>query len=249
VLAAWLLTAAAAAGPAAFDHSAFDALLRAHVSADGFVDYDAFAAEASFASYLGRLARADLTGLAPAERLAFWINAYNAYTIQLVNAHGERKSIRNIGKTMGVGGGPWRQKVVRAAGQVLDLDQVEHEIIRKQFREPRIHFALVCGALGCPPLRREAYAGASLESQLDDQARAFLLRSPAKNRVDAAARTVYLSPVFDWYQDDFGGSQAAVGRYLAAFQAEGPARALLLSGDFALRYTDYDWSLNIRPRP
>jgi hypothetical protein len=247
-MAAWLLMAVAAASLAAAErsgpHSDYDALLRAHVTDEGLVDYDAFQADPSFAQYLDRLARTDLSGLPDAERLAFWINAYNAYTIQLVNAHGERRSIRNIGKTMGIGKGPWQQPIVRAAGQVYDLDHVEHEIIRKQFREPRIHFALVCGALGCPRLRREAYTGAALNRQLDDQARAFLLRSPRKNRVDAAARTVYLSPVFDWYQVDFGGTKAAVGRYLASYFPEGPERALLLSGAFELRYTDYDWSLN-----
>src|SRR5262245_22275723 len=244
-MAAWLLMAAASlAAPASFDHSGFDALLRAHVTADGRVDYDAFKADPSFARYLDRLARADLAGLPDPERLAFWINAYNAYTIQLINAHGERRSIRNIGKAMGIGKGPWQQPTVHAAGQVYTLDHVEHEIIRKQFHEPRIHFALVCGALGCPPLRREAYTGGELARQLDDQARAFLLRAPGKNRVDAAARTASLSPVFNWYQEDFGGTKAAVGRYVASYFPEGPEKALLLTGAFELRYTDYDWSLN-----
>ena len=108
----------------------------------------------------------------------------------------------------------------------------------------------MCAALGCPPLRPEAYTGARLEAQLDDQARAFLLRSPGQNRVDLASRTVSLSPLLEWYQDDFGGSKAAVGRYLAAFHPPGPARDLLLSGDYALEYTKYDWSLNgIRRAP
>jgi hypothetical protein len=240
-----LVLALSLAAPAAFDHSAFDALLRAHV-AQGSVDYDAFQKSPAFAAYLEALARADPAALPEPERLAFWINAYNAYTIQLVNAHGERESIRNINKTLGLGKGPWKEEMVRAAGRTLSLDQVEHEIIRKQFREPRIHFALVCAARGCPPLRTEAYTGARLAAQLDDQARAFLARSPEKNRVDVAARTARLSPILDWYRDDFGGSQAAVGRYVAAFLPEGPARRLLESGDFALEYTAYDWSLNKR---
>jgi hypothetical protein len=246
-MSAWLLWAVAApilAQPATFDHSDFTALLRAHVS-DGLVDYGAFRADGSFARYLDRLARADLAGLPGPERLAFWINAYNAYTIQLINAHAERDSIRNINKTMGLSlKSPWQAPIVRAAGQVYDLDHVEHEIIRKQFHEPRIHFALVCGALGCPPLRREAYTGAALEGQLEDQARAFLLYSIEKNRVDVSSRTVYLSPIFDWYRDDFGGSKAAVGRYVASFHPEGPEKELLLSGTFELKYTGYDWSLN-----
>jgi uncharacterized protein DUF547 len=251
-VAAWLLPALAVASPAhaaAFDHSDFGALLRAHVTDDGLVDYDAFRADASFARYLDRLARADLAGLADAERLAFWINVYNAYTIQLINAHGERESIRNINNRMGLNSkGPWREPIVRAASQVYDLDHLEHQILRREFREPRIHFALVCGARGCPPLRREPYTGAALDGQLEDQARAFLLRSPERNRVDVPARTVLLSPIFDWYRDDFGGSRSAIGRYVAGFHPDGPEKALLLSGTFELKYTRYDWSLNGAPK-
>ena len=234
------------AAPPAFDHAALDALLRAHV-ADGRVDYDAFQKQPAFAAYLEALARADPAALSEPERLAFWINAYNAYTIQLINVHGERQWIRNIGKTLGIPlQSPWKEEMVRAGGKTCSLDHVEHEIIRKQFREPRIHFALVCAARGCPPLRPEAYTGAKLDSQLDDQARAFLVRSPDKNRVDVPSRTVYLSPILDWYRADFGGTKPAVGKYLARFFPEGPARDLLQSGDFELKYTDYDWSLNQR---
>ena len=104
--------------------------------------------------------------------------------------------------------------MVRAAGRTLTLDEVEHQVIRKEFHEPRIHFALVCAAVSCPPLRREAYTGGRLDEQLDAQARAFLA-SPERNRVDAASRTVFLSPVFGWYREDFGGTDEALGRLLA----------------------------------
>src|SRR5687768_3643190 len=127
--------ASAALAPAApFDHSVFDRLLAAHVSADGRVDYDSFARAPDFAAY--------------DDQLAFWINVYNAYTIQLINAHGERHSIRNINKTLGVikAMGPWKEEIVRAGGLTTSLDFVEHEIVRKRFAEPRIHFALVCAA-------------------------------------------------------------------------------------------------------
>ncbi len=239
----------APAAAATFDHRAFDALLRAHVR-EGRVDYDAFAAAPSFASYLGALSKADPGRLSPEERLAFWINAYNAYTIQLVNAHKERESIRNINKTLGVvkAKGPWNEPIVRAGGRVLSLDDVEQRIIRKEFQEPRIHFALVCAAVSCPPLRDEAYTGQRLTTQLQEQATAFLLRSPASNRVDVAARKVHLSPIFDWYKDDFGGT-AALGRYVGGFHPPGPARTLLESGAFELVFTDYDWRLNSRPAP
>ena len=121
---------------ATFDHSAFDSLLRRHVK-DGLVDYDGFRNDAAFKAYLEALARAVVASLPEPERLAFWINAYNAYTIELINRHGERESIRNINRTLGITlKGPWREPIVRAAGQVLHLDNVEHDIVRKQFREP-----------------------------------------------------------------------------------------------------------------
>ena len=242
-----LLTMALAATTAvpAFDHSAFDTLLREHVE-DGLVDYDAFARSPELPRYLDQLATADLDGLSEPERLAFWINVYNAYTIQQINVHEERDSIRNINKTLGLLAlkGPWSEKMVRVAGRTLSLDDVEHEIVRKEFDEPRIHFALVCAARGCPPLRSEAYTGAQLEEQLEEQTRAFLLHSPEKNRVDVAERVLWVSPILVWYKDDFGGTDAALGQFLARYWPEGPARDLAASGRFRLRKTPYDWTLN-----
>jgi hypothetical protein len=165
VLAFALLPAAGTA----FDRSAFDALLRAHV-AGGPVDCDAFERSQEFRAYLGRLADAKAELLAAQEQLAFWINVYNAYTIEQVIAHHERESIRNIRKALGLFPlkGPWSERMVRAAGQALSLDEVEHDELRARFHEPRIHFALVCAALGCPPLRSEAYVGARIDEQLDE---------------------------------------------------------------------------------
>lgn len=239
-----LFWAAAAGAEVSFDHSAFDTLLKANV-ADGIVDYDAFAAAPQFKAYLERLAGFDPAKLPEAERLAFWINVYNAYTIELVNQHGERDSIRNINKTVGLKlKGPWRERLVVAGGRRYHLDNVEHDIIRKEFKEPRIHFALVCAALGCPPLRTEAYTGAKLGEQLASQAHAFLIGSPEKNRVDARSGVVHLSPILAWYREDFGDGDAELGRYLAGFHPPGPARELLLSGRFKLESTPYDWTLN-----
>lgn len=126
------------------------------------------------------------------------------------------------------------------AGEVYILDEIEHEIIRPHYQEPRIHFALVCAALGCPALRAEAYTGARLDEQLDEQAHFFLMESPEKNRVDVDKRRVHLSPIFDWYEEDFGEDEAELGRYIARFFPAGPQRELLLGGDFEIKHTDYD---------
>ncbi len=236
---------ARAQGSAGFDHSTFDELLRRHVDAAGFVDYPAFAASEEFDRYLERLARADLTELDADERLALWINAYNAWTIRLINDEGRPESIKDINKTLGFlsTGGAWRMRFARVADEEWTLDEIEHEIIRVRFDEPRIHFALVCAAIGCPPLRAEAYTGEALDQQLDGQARAFLRRSPEKNRVVVEDRRVYLSQIFDWYEEDFGDGREDLGRYLARW-FDGAEADLLRSGDFRVEYTDYDWDLN-----
>ena len=242
------VVASPASAQAEFDHGTFDALLHAHVR-NGMVDYDAFAAAPEFAAYRKRLAAFDPTTLSPSDQVAFWIDAYNAYTIQLVNAHHERESIRNINKSFGFirGYGPWKEKLAVVGGRAYGLDDIEQDILRKRNREPRIHFALVCAAMGCPPLRGEAYVGNRLDAQLDDQARTFLLASPGKNRVDVAAKTVHLSPIFVEFRDyihDFGGSEAAVGRFISRFYPAGAERDLLASGQFRVEKTPYDWTLN-----
>ncbi len=237
--------AAQSSGP--FDHEPFNRLLRTHVTETGLVDYEAFAESRDFPAYLDALAAADVASLPRAEQLALWINAYNAYTIQLINEHGERRSIRSINKTLGIfgGSGAWKERMARVGGRKYTLDEIEHEVIRDEFKEPRIHFALVCAALGCPPLRQEAYAGKSIEAQLDDQARRFLADA-SKNRGETTSETVYLSPIFDWYRKDFPAGPGPFGRYLASYLQAGPLRTLLESGNFEVEYTDYDWDLNIQ---
>jgi hypothetical protein len=229
------------------DHGAFDRLLREHV-VNGLVDYDAFRNSTEFAGYLRLLAATNPATLPRAEQLALWINAYNAYTIQLINVKNERESIRNINKSLGLLRlkGPWSESFAVVGGRTYTLDDIEQRTIRPTFREPRIHFALVCAAIGCPPLRSEAYTGARLEAQLNDQAVKFLTQTPSKNRVDVANKVLYRSQVFSFsdYMKDFGGSEAAVGKFIARYYPAGPERALLESGDFRAVKTDYDWSLN-----
>ncbi len=228
------------------DHAAFDALLRAHVT-DGLVDYDAFRDAAAFRRYLTSLERASLAGADEDERLAFWINVYNAYTIQLIVQHDERESIRNIDRTLGFLRlkGPWSEPIVRAAGRTLSLDEVEHRIIRKDFHDPRIHFALVSAAKGSPPLRAEAYTGAELDRQLFEQGTRFL-KDTTKNQIET--RFPRLSPIFTYYKSDFGNSRSEVGAFLATW-FDGETKKRLESGRFGMRELPFDWSLNARPRP
>jgi hypothetical protein len=239
----------APAQSARVDHAPFSALLARHVR-DGLVDYDAFRDAPEFAQYLRTLATTNPATLSRAEQLAFWINAYNAYTIAQINAHNERTSIKNINKAFGFvkAGGAWSEPMALVHGTAYTLDQIEHEQIRPVFREPRIHFALVCAALGCPPLRSEAYSAERLDAQLEDQAQRFLRQSPTKNRVDAAGRTVHLSPILDWYGKDFAPDQRGVLQWISRYWPAGAERRLLEEGTARVRWTRYDWALNTRSR-
>ena len=230
-----------------FDHSLFDELLKKHV-VKGMVDYVAFSQAAAFKDYLTSLDHADVSKLSERDRLAFWINAYNAHTIELINKYEERASIKNISEGIGFQRtkGPWKEPIVKAAGKTYSLDEVENAIIRKQFREPRIHFALVCASMSCPPLRSEAYTGAKLDAQLDSQGRTFLLDDAHGSRVDVKKGVVYASRIFDWYKDDFGGSDAAIGQYIAQYYPDSPEKQLLLGGHFKLEFMPFDWTLNSR---
>jgi hypothetical protein len=246
-LAAALSLLAVPASPQTFDHSLFDELLKKHV-VKGMVDYVAFSRAGAFEDYLTSLEHADVSKLAERERLAFWINAYNAYTIELINKYEEQASIKNIREGIGFQRtkGPWKEPIVKAAGKTYSLDEVENAIIRKQFREPRIHFALVCASMSCPPLRSEAYTGAKLDAQLDAQGRTFVLDEARGSRVDVKKGVVYASRIFEWYKDDFGGSDAAIGQYAAQYYRDSPEKQLLLGGHFKLEFMPFDWTLNSR---
>jgi len=233
-----------AATAQAFDptHAAFDRVLKQHVR-DALVDYRGLkAAPGPLDDYLAQLAavtESEFTGWPEKERLAFLINLYNAATLKLIVINYPVKSIRSVGW---LPGSAWKQKDVQLFGEKVSLDHVEHDLIRKNYREPRAHFALVCAARGCPPLREEAFVGNRLEAQLDDQGKIFL-GTPSKNRVDTGTRTVYLSPIFKWFAGDFEGAAGTVIEFVAPFFPEA-SRDALAQGDFKVDYTDYDWSLN-----
>jgi hypothetical protein len=235
-----------AAPAASFDHShaAFDALLRQRVR-DGRVDYPALKADPKplndYLDQLGAVSEAEFKRWREPERLAFLINLYNAVTLKLVVDHEPVKSIRNIGRLFS---SPFKRDVAPLFGGVVSLDTVEHEILRKQYSEPRIHFALVCAALSCPELRAEAYVGARLNEQLRDQGERFL-RDPRRNRVDLPGRTLSLSEIFKWFREDFEKSGKSVQQFLADYLPP-EAAAVARRDGFRIRHLKYDWSLNDR---
>jgi len=225
---------------AVFDHSRLDALLRAHVDADGLVDYEGLGREsAALDAYLSSLAPAPFAEMGRDEKLALLVNAYNAFTLRLILDHRPVASIRDIPSAK-----RWDDRRWRLAGETLSLNQIEHERIRSRFSEPRVHFALVCAARSCPPLRAEAYVGARLEAQLADQAR----RVHADGRwlrFDPAAGTLQLTKLYDWYGSDFLQAAPSVEEYVAAHELS--VRAALGAGQkLKVRWLPYDWSLNRR---
>lgn len=224
-------------------HSAWSALLENWVS-DDRVDYAGMksAARAPLEVYLESLSATcvpDYVTWSREQRLAFWINAYNAFTVKLIVDHHPISSIRKIGFLPGAA---FRRRFIpmpELKGDPISLDDIENDTLRADFREPRIHFALVCASVGCPPLRKEAYRASDLDRQLDEQTQLFL-NDTDKNRFDPVTNTLYLSPIFKWFRADFeavAGSEAAyVARYLEDPRIGKPG--------VKIKYTDYDWSLN-----
>jgi len=244
VIAELALLAALAVPPSpAFDHShrALGAVLSAHVR-EGVVDYPALKQDGSaLARYLGTLegvTRDQLAAFTRDQRLAFWINAYNAYTLKLVLDHYPVESIRKIGRFWE---SPFKIRFIpleKIRGERISLDVIEHEVLRKAFQDPRIHAAIACAARSCPLLRDRAYTALAIDSELDQAMKGFLA-DPSKNRWDPATRTLGLSSIFDWFRQDFekdGPLAGFVARYLD----------LPPGGEPRIQFLDYDWSLNGR---
>ena len=231
------------------DHSAFDVLLRKYVDADGFVDYRAWQASTAdrtaLQSYLADLSRASAERTSSREaRLAFWINAYNALTLEGILQVYPTSSIRKH-TAKAVGYNIWDDLPLVVGGRRVSLNAMEHQILRK-LEEPRIHFAIVCASVGCPRLRNEAYTADRLNEQLADNARDFFARR--RNLViDAPGRTLHVSALLDWFGSDFGRTQGdrlrAVSPYLPP-----AAQKLVANGTVNVEFLDYDWSLNDQSR-
>ena len=262
----WLALCAALWAPgaqAAFDlrQPAWDALLKQQVvvapgGVASTVRYAALRADPkALRAYLAKVSAVtpqEYAGWPRNDRLAFLINAYNAFTIDLVlTRYPELKSIKDLGSVFQ---SPWKRTFFTLLGEQRSLDDLEHGLIRAPgvFDDPRIHAAVVCASVGCPMLREEAYVGDRLGAQLDDALRRFL-SDASRNRFDTQNGTlsVSVSKIFDWYHADFEHGHQGIDslqslflRYADVLATAPAARAELRAGRFKLRYLDYDWSLN-----
>ncbi len=236
--AAWVITSVSAS--AASLHSGWTELLSTHVK-EGVVDYRAFKDnEEHLQRYLDLLAATDPEQLSEADQLAYYINGYNSYTVKLILDNFKDgkppSSIRRIG---GLFSNPWKISFAVLGGKTYSLDNIEHDIIRVRFNEPRIHFAVNCASKSCPILITEAYEGATIDGQLEKSTREFL-ENPEHNYLDG--ETLYVSSIFKWYKEDFNDDP------LSFFLAHAsPALQQYLRNkaeQIRIKYLDYDWSLN-----
>lgn len=241
------------------EHVAWTLLLKKYVhwNADGTassVDYAGFAHDRSaldaYLATLGRVTPSQYQAWSRADREAFLINAYNAATVELIlTRYPDLRSINDLGGWLST---PWKRRFVVLLGKTRSLDDIEQGMLRKapDYRNPRVHFAVNCASLGCPALRDEAYVGARLDAQLDDQTRRFL-RDRTRNRFNAASRQLMVSKIFDWYGADFAKVGGVANFFAGYADALGmtPAEAMALrAGRIGIDDLPYDWSLN-RRRP
>ena len=234
--------------PGSVDHALFESILRDNVTVDGWVDYknihDKHAADLE--RYLQQLAETDIAKVTSKnERVAFWINSYNAVCIRMIL---DNKIPASVPKSILFGKNIFREETYRIAGKVRSLDEIEHQILRKRFKDPRIHAALVCAASSCPRLRQKAYKGERIGTQLDDQAKGWIQRGKTKegrrkNMLNRDTKTLYVSKIFDWFQEDFGGDEAGVLEFVKRFSSKSD-REFLSKNRVRVRYLDYSWKLN-----
>ena len=260
-LLAGLVLACALPAQAAFDHrhADWDLQLKQQVvvaasGASSTVRYAGFKAQraglqATLAA-LSAVTQAEYAGWTKPQQLAFLVNAYNAFTVELIlSRYPDLKSIKDLG---GVFESPWKKKFFRLLGSERSLDDLEHGLIRAPgvFDDPRIHVAVVCASIGCPMLRNEAFVAERLDAQFDDAMRRFL-SDRQRNRFDPASGTLAVSKIFDWYQKDFEQGHRGIDSLKTLFArhadrlADSPAaQADVRAGRYKLTYLDYDWALN-----
>ena len=219
------------------DNTIYAQLLQRYVE-NGVVDYQGFKSEeAALDRYLEVLAQIDPEALSRDDRFAFYVNAYNAWTIKLIlSRYPDLRSIKDLGSLLR---SPWKKKFVRINGSVLTLDNIEHDILRPQFKDPRVHFAVNCASIGCPPLLNEPFTGDRLDAQLNGAAKDFI-NDPQRNHLKD--NVLYVSKIFKWFAADFN-------RDIPAFfqqYAQEPMKTELRTraSEIKVKYLDYDWSLN-----
>ncbi len=219
-----------------FSHRAFDEILHTRVR-DGVVDYPSIQADNQLPVYLAQLDRVDPSALTTRnERLAFWINAYNAFAIKGILDHHSPMSYVGryryfIGRDYQVG------------GSTINLYDLERQILIKQFQEPLIHFAIVCASTSCPKLQPWPYDPDQLNIQLDRVARDFI-NDPTRNRFDRKNKVASLSMIFKWFEEDFTSAAGSVLFYITRYVNDPELVQDLMRSDYRIEYLDYDWSLN-----
>jgi len=245
----WLSLGSALAAP---DDAAFDRLLAkfVQVSPDGLnrVDYAGWKASAAdraaLTAYIRSIEKTAVSKLPRPAQFATWANLYNAATIKVILDNYPVASIRDIKSTFtldpaALGGGPWWSKLVTVEGKQLTLNNIEHDILRKQFRDPRVHYAVNCASYGCPNLQRQAWRAATLDADLDKAARAYI-NHPRGAQVQAGALEV--SSIYSWFKVDFGNTDEGVIQHLKKYAS--PELAAKLSAITKIASDDYSWALN-----
>jgi hypothetical protein len=234
------------ASTATIDHSPWDRLLAAYVvrGRDGIARFAygrvTEADRATLDAYIGGLAATPISRYARPQQRAYWINLYNALTVQVVLDHYPVASIMDIDISPGLfAKGPWDRKLLEIEGEPVSLNDIEHRILRPIWKDPRLHYALNCASLGCPDLMQKAYTAALAETLLDIAAHAYV-NHPRGVRIDGDRLTV--SSIYAWFQEDFGGSDKTIIAHLERYAA--PPLAAKLAAFDTIADHDYDWSLN-----
>ncbi|MBI2311738.1 MAG: DUF547 domain-containing protein [Betaproteobacteria bacterium] len=259
ILALGALLAAPAFGAFDQQHRAWDTLLKKHVvwvngGTASRVNYAAFEKDRiELKRYLDSLSAVtppEFDGWTRSQQLAFLLNAYNAFTVELIlGEYPKIKSIRDIG---GVFGSPWKKRFFMLLGKSRHLDDIEHGMIRARgvYDDPRIHMAAVCASIGCPGIRTEAFTAARLDAQLEDSVVRFL-SDRSRNRYNPGNNTLEVSSIFDWYERDFSSGfkgytsvDAFLAKYADALADAPESRARIRNAQAVLRHLDYDWALN-----
>jgi hypothetical protein len=227
------------AGSTPPSHQLWNELLKSNVKPDGQVDYKGFIREKpKLEKYLKLLSEnaPDRKTWSKNEQLAYWINVYNAFTVKLIVDFYPTKSIRDLGPRIKI---PlikdvWHYKFFKIAGVEMSLDEVEHSILRKEFEEPRIHFAINCASVSCPPLLNEAFVVANLENQLTRVATTFI-NDPTRNKI--SSQSAQLSPIFSWFKGDFTKKGTLI-EFLNRYAK------VKLSPNARVTFMEYNWNLN-----